>query len=68
MVILSEASLYGSGLGGGWLSLLTMKISSSCRAKIGADGQVVATNWKIFEMVKSDFCRAEVPSPPQDGA
>ena len=39
------------GFGGGSASH-TMKISSSCRAKIGPEGQVLATTWAIFTILK----------------
>ena len=44
-----------------------MRISSSCRAKIDAVEQILASKWAIFynfEMAKSDFCRAKVPLTP----
>ena len=37
---------------GGSLTLLTMKVSCSCRANLGAAGQVLATRWVIFIILR----------------
>ena len=44
-----------------------MKISSSCRAKIGAAGQVLASKWAIFTILKRPrliFARQKCHHPP----
>ena len=50
-----------------WLTLPTMKISSACRGKKGAAGQVLAIAWAIFTTLRwqSAFCRADGDSAGQ---